>query len=92
MRVLWRLRLYEMQDLWAEYDGTDETSFTRAYRFSAAHRLHAPLLSVADNCSLYGKCNNPNDHGHNYQVEVTVRGPAAAASAGTHDGADRRFH
>lgn len=72
--VLARLRLYEMQDLWAEYDGTEEASFTRSYVFSAAHRLHAPALSDAENLEVYGKCNNPRGHGHNYTLEVTVKG------------------
>lgn len=92
VRVLWRLiaprlpsaaqlghlRLYEMSDLWADYDGSDETSFARAYVFSAAHRLHAPALSDAENKAVYGKCNNPNGHGHNYTLEVTVGGQVAA--------------
>jgi 6-pyruvoyltetrahydropterin/6-carboxytetrahydropterin synthase len=47
----------------------------RRYRFSASHRLHAPRLSAAENAELYGKCNNPFGHGHNYAIEVTVRGP-----------------
>jgi len=72
--ALARLRLYEMNDLWAEYDGADEASFSRSYVFSAAHRLHAPGLSDAENAALYGKCNNPNGHGHNYTLEVTVGG------------------
>jgi 6-pyruvoyltetrahydropterin/6-carboxytetrahydropterin synthase len=72
--ALARLRLYEMSDLWAEYDGADETTFTRAYVFSAAHRLHAPQLSEAENQAIFGKCNNANGHGHNYTVEVTVEG------------------
>lgn len=42
--------------------------------FSACHRLHIPLLSEEENRQLFGKCNNPNGHGHNYKVEVTVRG------------------
>lgn len=71
--ALARLRLYEMPDLWAEYDGAAETSFTRSYVFSAAHRLHAPALSAGQNRTIYGKCNNPNGHGHNYTVEVTVK-------------------
>jgi 6-pyruvoyltetrahydropterin/6-carboxytetrahydropterin synthase len=70
-----RLRLYEMNDLWAEYDGAEEASFSRSYIFSAAHRLHAPALSDAENLALYGKCNNPNGHGHNYTLEVTTAGP-----------------
>ncbi len=73
--VLARLRLYEMQDLWAEYDGMDEAYITRSYVFSAAHRLHAPALSDAENLEVYGKCNNPRGHGHNYTIEVTVKGP-----------------
>jgi len=48
---------------------------TRRYRFSASHRLHAPELSAARNRELYGKCNNPFGHGHNYELEVSVRGP-----------------
>jgi 6-pyruvoyltetrahydropterin/6-carboxytetrahydropterin synthase len=71
--ALARLRLYEMDDLWAEYAGEDEADFTRSYTFAAAHRLHAPALSDAENQAIYGKCNNPNGHGHNYKLEVTVR-------------------
>jgi hypothetical protein len=50
-------------------------SVTRKYRFSASHRLHAPQLGDAENRELYGKCNNPFGHGHNYEIAVTVRGP-----------------
>ena len=88
VRVLWRLiaprlpagvalahlRLYEMRDLWADYDGGEEASFSRSYVFSAAHRLHSAQLSDAENQQLCGKCNNPNGHGHNYTLEVTVDG------------------
>ena len=49
--------------------------FTRRYRFSASHRLHAPWMSDAENSAMYGKCNNPFGHGHNYFVEITVAGP-----------------
>jgi 6-pyruvoyltetrahydropterin/6-carboxytetrahydropterin synthase len=48
---------------------------TRFYRFAASHRLHAPELSAAENRELYGKCNNPYGHGHNYVMEVSARGP-----------------
>jgi 6-pyruvoyltetrahydropterin/6-carboxytetrahydropterin synthase len=48
---------------------------TRRYRFSASHRLHAPGLTDESNRELYGKCNNPFGHGHNYELEVSVRGP-----------------
>jgi len=53
---------------------------TRKYRFSASHRLHAPALNDAQNRALYGKCNNPFGHGHNYELAVTVRGPVEARS------------
>ena len=50
------------------------TTLTRRYGFSASHRLHAPSLSAEENISLFGKCNNPFGHGHNYILEVTVAG------------------
>jgi 6-pyruvoyltetrahydropterin/6-carboxytetrahydropterin synthase len=47
---------------------------TRRYRFCAAHRLHADHLTPEANRAVFGKCNNPNGHGHNYVVLVTVKG------------------
>ncbi len=47
---------------------------TRRADFSASHRLHNPTWSDERNREVYGKCNNPNGHGHNYILEVTVRG------------------
>lgn len=47
---------------------------TRREEFSASHRLHSPQLSDEENRRLYGLCNNPNGHGHNYELEVTVAG------------------
>eukprot|EP00057_Strongylocentrotus_purpuratus_P029965 XP_780347.2 PREDICTED: 6-pyruvoyl tetrahydrobiopterin synthase-like [Strongylocentrotus purpuratus] len=47
---------------------------TRIEQFSACHRLHSPELSDDENIKLYDKCNNPNGHGHNYKVELTLRG------------------
>lgn len=47
---------------------------TRRLHFSAGHRLHNPELSDADNREIYGLCNNPSGHGHNYGLEVTVKG------------------
>lgn len=46
----------------------------RRYRFSASHRLHAPQLSAERNREIYGKCNNPYGHGHDYVLEVVARG------------------
>ena len=47
---------------------------SRRYRFSASHRLHSEQMSDAENRAIYGKCNNPHGHGHNYTLEVTVSG------------------
>ncbi|CAF3352473.1 unnamed protein product [Rotaria socialis] len=47
---------------------------TRRETFSASHRLHSTLLSDNDNIQIFNKCNNPNGHGHNYVLEVTVIG------------------
>ena len=47
---------------------------TRKVTFSAAHRLHNLKLSDKENKNIFGECNNPNGHGHNYVLEVTVRG------------------
>jgi 6-pyruvoyltetrahydropterin/6-carboxytetrahydropterin synthase len=50
------------------------TTLTRRYRFSASHRLDSPALSAAENARLFGKCNHPFGHGHDYVLEVTVSG------------------
>ena len=47
---------------------------TRKAEFSASHYYHNPALSPEENQRLFGKCNNPNGHGHNYTLEVTVKG------------------
>jgi 6-pyruvoyltetrahydropterin/6-carboxytetrahydropterin synthase len=47
----------------------------RRLTFNAAHRVHNPELDDLENARLFGKCNNPNWHGHNYVLEVSVRGP-----------------
>lgn len=47
---------------------------TRRTTFSAAHRLWSNHLTEEENVALYDKCANPNGHGHNYILEVTVRG------------------
>ena len=48
---------------------------TRRYAFAASHRLHTPRLSEEENRRIYGKCNHPYGHGHNYVLEVSARGP-----------------
>ncbi|KAL3176281.1 hypothetical protein MRX96_010597 [Rhipicephalus microplus] len=59
---------------------TPVASVTRIESFSASHRLHSPSLSDAQNAAIFGKCNNPNGHGHNYKLEVTVTGPVDTAT------------
>ncbi|CAG0997358.1 6-pyruvoyltetrahydropterin/6-carboxytetrahydropterin synthase [Anaerolineae bacterium] len=46
----------------------------RRLTFNAAHRVHNPALDDLENARLFGKCNNPNWHGHNYVLEVSVTG------------------
>lgn len=53
---------------------------TRRLNFNAAHRLHNPELSDAENDALFGVCNNPNWHGHNYRLDVSVTGEIDARS------------
>jgi 6-pyruvoyltetrahydropterin/6-carboxytetrahydropterin synthase len=52
-----------------------DVTVTRRLMFNAAHRVHNPALSDEENARLFGKCNNPNGHGHNYTLDVSVRGP-----------------
>lgn len=47
---------------------------TRRETFSSSHRLYNPEFSEEDNNKIFGKCNNPNGHGHNYVLEVIVAG------------------
>jgi len=49
-------------------------SVFRKEHFNAAHRLQNPSLSDSENKELFGKCNNPNYHGHNYELVVRVTG------------------
>jgi 6-pyruvoyltetrahydropterin/6-carboxytetrahydropterin synthase len=53
---------------------------TRKASFSASHRLFNPSWSDARNQEVFGKCNNPHGHGHNYDIEVTVAGDPPAAT------------
>ena len=47
---------------------------TRIEKFSASHRLYNPNLSEEENFNIYGKCANKNGHGHNYTLEITLKG------------------
>jgi 6-pyruvoyltetrahydropterin/6-carboxytetrahydropterin synthase len=52
----------------------------RRYHFAASHRLHSAALSAEENRRIYGKCNNPHGHGHNYTVEVRFSGEVDPAT------------
>jgi 6-pyruvoyltetrahydropterin/6-carboxytetrahydropterin synthase len=84
-RVIWqrllphlplvRIQLFENSELWADYMGNGmEAYLTVSTHFSAAHRLAHPHLSNEENFEIYGKCARPHGHGHNYHLEVTVKG------------------
>jgi len=53
---------------------------TRKAEFSASHYYHNPEMSAEENQRIFGKCNNPHGHGHNYTLEVTVKGEVDARS------------
>ena len=69
------LRLYETDKLWADVLGDSMEAFlTIRTHFAAAHRLARPELSFEENTEIYGKCARPHGHGHNYLLDITVRG------------------
>ncbi len=85
VRVIWNrlkndlpltsLRLYENPKLWADYYGDPmEALLTIQTHFAAAHRLAKDEISFEENKAIYGKCARVNGHGHNYILDVTVRG------------------
>jgi 6-pyruvoyltetrahydropterin/6-carboxytetrahydropterin synthase len=84
-RVIWqrlashlpllRIQLFEHPELWADYEGNGmEAYLTISTHFSAAHRLALPELTLEQNSEIYGKCARVNGHGHNYHLEVTIKG------------------
>ncbi len=85
VRIIWKrlsphlpligLRLYEHPLLWADYQGNAMTAFlTIRTHFAAAHRLAREDLPQEENEKIFGKCARENGHGHNYLVDITVRG------------------
>jgi 6-pyruvoyltetrahydropterin/6-carboxytetrahydropterin synthase len=60
--------------------GALKTVLGRRYRFAASHRLHSPQLSAEENWRVFGKCNNPHGHGHNYVLEVSLSGDVDPAT------------
>jgi 6-pyruvoyltetrahydropterin/6-carboxytetrahydropterin synthase len=80
------VRVYESPSLWSDYRGENSTVYlTRRYEFSAAHRLNSEALSEEENRRIFGKCNHPGGHGHNYGLEVTVRGAVDPVTGMTAD-------
>ena len=84
-RVIWQrlaphlplvnIQLFEHPELWADYEGNGmEAYLTISTHFSAAHRLARPDLSFEQNSEIYGKCAREHGHGHNYHLEVTIKG------------------
>lgn len=69
-----RVRLYEMDHFFAEFDNSGRSFLAYQIPFDAAHRLHAPGLTDKQNREIFDKCNNPHGHGHRYRVEATVGG------------------
>ncbi|RNC81513.1 MAG: 6-carboxytetrahydropterin synthase [Phycisphaera sp.] len=68
-----RWNLSPTLSLESHMDAPTEVLLRQRYEFAAAHRLNVPDLSPEKNAEIFGKCNNPSGHGHNYQVEVCVR-------------------
>ena len=68
--VRWWLTPY--YSLAMDADRPDRVLLAQHFEFCAAHRLHCPDLSDAENRSIFGKCNHPSGHGHNYRVEPQV--------------------
>ena len=68
-----RVRLHETPELFAEYDG-GRVALGLERAFSAAHRLRNDDLTDEENRRVFGKCSNPNGHGHRYRVQATLRG------------------
>ncbi len=82
-----RVRLYEDEDLHADVTsemiaagsgGARQASLTRRYPFAAAHRLQARGLTAEQNRRWFGACSSGSQHGHDYVLEVTVRGTIGA--------------
>ena len=85
VRIIWErlkphlpivgLRLYENPSLWSDYQGNAMKAYlTIQTHFAAAHRLAREDLPQIENEKIFGKCARPNGHGHNYLVDITVRG------------------
>lgn len=72
------LQLTPFLSLTIEGNSMETVILAHRYEFAAAHRLHVPQLSEEKNRDIFGKCNNPAGHGHNYELEVSVRLPISS--------------
>lgn len=92
-RTLRRIRLVDEPRQVVDFRGGQEVDVTRRYEFSASHRLHSASLSDEENRRVFGKCNNPAGHGHNYVLEITLRGePGASGELASGGAFDRAVH
>ena len=66
------LRLSDQLSFTLKPENEDMLQLTQQFEFSAAHRLHCQSMTDQENKDMFGKCNNPNGHGHNYVFDVTV--------------------
>jgi len=73
--IRWQLTPYHSVEMTNAMQTTESVLVRQRFDFAAAHRLHAPHFSDAENAEFFGKCNNLNGHGHNYQLEPCVRVP-----------------
>ena len=73
--IRWHLSPYYCIEMTASTQPSNAVLVRQRFDFAAAHRLHAPSMSDTENASFFGKCNNLNGHGHNYQLEPCIRIP-----------------
>lgn len=69
----WTLSPYYCIEMNAASHNLNAVQIRQQFEFAAAHRLHAPELSDEENARVFGKCNNPSGHGHNYRIEPCVQ-------------------
>ena len=82
-RLIWHLTPYHALAMNSD-ETRNEIRVTADFDFAASHRLDSPEMSAEENRRVFGKCNNPNGHGHNYRLRPCVAFPVdAAASGGT---------
>jgi 6-pyruvoyltetrahydropterin/6-carboxytetrahydropterin synthase len=78
-------RLSPSYTVTVEADDMSRHLLSQQFNFASSHRLHRPQLSDEKNVEIFGKCNNPNGHGHNYRLEavVSIGDPGSSGDAGS---------